>query len=260
MTTATLPLRDSVTMFRRDLRHALRYPLLTVSTVIMPLFMLLLFVLVFGNAVGGAVTAAGGNANYLDYLTPGILVMAIGSASGSAVAIKISSDMQEGIIDRFRTMSIPRAAVLWGQVLGSLGRTLASLVLVTVVALVLGFRPTAGPGEWLLALGLVVLFAVAVTWLAVAAGLVAKTPGGANSAAFPLQMLPFLSSAFVQPAAMSPGMAALADWQPFTPVIDTLRGLLTGTPIGYSWLLALGWCLVLTGLGYGLAIRRYQRD
>ncbi|GAA2813205.1 ABC transporter permease [Crossiella cryophila] len=256
MSTLTYAARDSITMLRRDLRHAQRYPLMTVSSIMMPLLMMLLFVFVFGNAMSPVARTG----NYLDYLTPGIIVMAIGSASGSAVAIKVCMDMQEGIIARFRTMSISRGSVLSGQVLGSLIRTLVSVALIIVLAVLMGFRPTAGVGEWLAVLGLVSLVIIAFTWLAVAIGLATKTVGGANTAAFPLQFLPFLSSAFIPTAAMSDGVALVAQYQPFTPIIDTLRGLLTGTPIGTSWIFAIGWCLLLTAIGYFCALRRYNAD
>ncbi|WHT15710.1 ABC transporter permease [Crossiella sp. CA-258035] len=256
LTARPATVRDSLTMLRRDLRHAQRYPLMTVATVLMPLLMMLLFGFVFGNAMSPFT----GSGNYLNYLTPGIVLMAIGASSGSAVAIKVCSDMQQGIIARFRTMSISRSSVLIGQVLGGLLRTLVSVTLIILLAVLMGFRPTAGPGEWLAAFGLVTLVIVAFTWLAVAIGLVAKTEGGANTAAFPLQFLPFLSSAFIPPAAMSDGVALVAQYQPFTPIVDTLRGLLTGTPIGYSWLIAIAWCLGLAIFGAVMAVRLYNRD
>lgn len=251
---AGAPVRDSITMLRRNLRHDLRYPLMSVGTIMMPLLMMLLFAFVFGNAM----TPLTGSGNYLNYLTPGILVMAIGAASGSAVAIKVCMDMQEGIIARFRTMSISRSSVLIGQVLSSLLRTMTSVVLILVLAVLMGFRPTAGVGEWLAVLGLAMLVIIAFTWLSVAIGLTAKTVGGANTAAFPLQFLPFLSSAFIPTAAMSDGVKLVAQYQPFTPIIDTLRGLLLGTPIGNSWWIAILWCVLLTGVGYFFALRRYN--
>jgi ABC-2 type transport system permease protein len=252
-------LRDSATMLRRDIQHSLRYPMLAISGMAVPVFLLLLFVGVFGNTLHaglGGVSPAGGT--YIDYLAPGILVMTSG-ASASATAINVCIDMNEGIIARFRTMAITRTSVLTGQVLGSLIRTLVSGALVVAVAFGLGFRPTATPVEWVGAAAVFAMLTLALTWLTIAFGLMTKTPAGANSLSLIPQFLPFISSAFVPTASMPAGVRFFAENQPFTPVINTLRGLLTGTPIGNSALLAIVWCAVLTAVGYTWARVLYNR-
>jgi ABC-2 type transport system permease protein len=169
-------------------------------------------------------------------------------------------DMSEGIVARFRTMAISRSSVLTGQVLGSLIRTMITVVVVLGVALLMGFRPSAGPVAWIAALGLIALITFAITWMGVAFGLVGKTPAGANSLSLLFQLLAFTSSAFVRPDSMPAGVRWFAEYQPFTPVIDTLRGLLLGTPIGNSAILAVAWCAVLTLLGYLWSRAIYNRD
>jgi len=170
-------------------------------------------------------------------------------------------DMNEGIITRFRTMAIARTSVLTGQVLGSLIRTIVTIVLVVGVALLIGFRPTTSPVAWIKALGVVALFTFAITWMGVVFGLIGKTPAGANSLSLIFQLLlPFTSSAFVSPDSMPVGVRWFAQYQPFTPVIDTLRGLLLGTPIGNSLVLAVAWCVVLTLVGYLWARAVYNRN
>ncbi|RKT56529.1 ABC transporter permease [Saccharothrix australiensis] len=253
--TAAHTLSDSMTMLRRDFRHAQRYPVMAVSGVLMPVFMMLLFVYVFGSAI---VTTVGGG-SYVDYLVPGILVMGVGAGS-AATAVNVNVDMTEGVITRFRTMAIARVSVLTGQVLGSVIRTVVSLALVVGVALLIGFRPRASFGEWLLAAAVLLMLTLALTWLAVAGGLAAKKPEGANGFSLPFQFLPFISSAFIPTDSMAPGLAWFAEHQPFTPVIDTLRGVLTGTPVGNSAWFAVGWCLLGTLVGYALARKLYNRD
>jgi ABC-2 type transport system permease protein len=260
MRTLSFAVRDSVTMLRRDLRHSLRYPAMTLSGILVPVFLLLLFVGVFGNTLRaglGAAIPAGGR--YVDYLAPGIILMTVG-ASAAGSAINVCLDMNEGIIARFRTMAISRASVLTGQVLGSLVRTLISGVLVVAVALLLGFRPTATPVEWLAAAGLFAMLTLSLTWLAVAFGLLTRTPAGANSLSLIPQFLPFLSSAFVPTAAMPLAVRWVAQNEPFTPIIETLRGLLTGTPIGHSAVIAAGWCAVIAVAGYVVARLRYDHN
>jgi ABC-2 type transport system permease protein len=259
MSTSTYALRDSATMLRRDIRHSLRYPIMAVGGVMVPVFLLLLFVGVFGNTLRaglGAATPAGGR--YIDYLAPGILVMTAG-ASAAATAINVCIDMNEGIIARLRTMAITRTSVLTGQVLGSLIRTLISGVLLVAVAIGLGFRPTATPLEWLAVAGVFAMLTVALTWLTIAFGLQAKTPAGANSLSLIPQFLPFISSAFVPTASMPAGVRWFAENQPFTSIINTLRGLLTGTPIGNDALIAVAWCVILMGVGCVWSRARYNR-
>ena len=240
-------LRDSVTMLRRNLRHVVRYPGMSFGVLLIPVFMLLLFRYVFGTTLGAGIgTRTGG---YINYLTPGIIVLAVSSASVST-AVSVNTDMTEGIINRFRTMAIARVSVLTGHVLGSVIQTLAGAVLVTGLALALGFRPAAGPAGWLGAVGLVVLLALACTWASVALGLLAKNPEGASNNPLPLALLPFLGSAFVPAQAMAPGVRWFAEYQPFTPVIETLRSLLLGAPAGDKPLIACAWCAGLAATGY----------
>lgn len=258
MSTLSSAIRDSVTMLRRDFRHSLRYPAMTIGGIAVPVVFLLLFVGVFGHALRAGLGAAASGASYIDYLAPGILVMTAGAAA-AATAINVTLDMNEGIIARFRTMAITRTSVLTGQVVGSLIRTLVSAALVMVVALALGFRPTATSAEWVAATGLFAMLTLALTWLAVAFGLVSKTPAGANSLSLIPEFLPFISSAFVPTDTMPAGVRWFAESQPFTPIIETLRGLLTGTPIGNNAVLAVAWCAGIAAVGYLWARTRYDR-
>ena len=256
MTNLSFALRDSATMLRRDARHSLRNLSMTVSGLLTPTITLLLFVYFFGGALG----AGQGNGAYINYVAPAIIIMTVGSGCATT-AVNLVMDMNEGIINRFRTMAISRASVLTGQVLGSLIRTLISIALVIGVALLAGFRPTTSPLAWLAALGLVALFTFALTWMAVVFGLIGKTPAGANSLSLIFQLiLPFTSSAFVRPDSMSAGVRWFSEYQPFTPVIDTLRGLLLGTSIDNSAVLAVAWCVVLALVGYLWARAVYNRN
>lgn len=259
MTALPLAARDAATMLRRNLRHCVRFPMMTASGVLMPVFFLLLFVGVFGNTLGaglGAVAPAAGR--YIDYLAPGIILMTA-AASAEATAVSVCTDMNEGIIARFRTMAIARTSVLTGQVATTLLQGLASAALVVGVGFAFGFRPAAGPVEWLAAAGMFALVTLAMAWLAVGFGLVARTPAGANSLSLILVVLPFVSSAFVPTAAMPAGARWFAQAQPFTPVIQTLRGLLTGTPIGHNAVAAVAWCAVIGVMGYLWARHLYDR-
>jgi ABC-2 type transport system permease protein len=259
MSNLSLTLRDSATMLRRDIRHSLRRLSMTLSGLLVPIIMLVLFVYVFGGAIGVGLGGMSHGGSYIDYLASGIIIMTV--ASGCATtAINLCMDMSEGIITRFRTMAISRTSVLTGQVLGSLIRTMVSVVLVTLIALLMGFRPTANPVAWIAALGLIALFTFAITWMGVAFGLVGKTPAGANSLSLIFQLLVFTSSAFVLTDLMAGGVRWFAEYQPFTPVIDTLRGLLLGTPIGGSSIvLAVAWCATLSLVGYLWARAIYNR-
>jgi ABC-2 type transport system permease protein len=260
MSNLSLTLRDSATMLRRDIRHSLRNRPMTLSALLVPIILLVLFVYVFGGAIGGGLGGVAHGGAYINYVAPGIIIITV--ASGCATtAINLCMDMSEGIITRFRTMAISRTSVLTGQVLGSLIRTMVSVVLVTLIALLMGFRPSADPIAWIAALGLIALITLAITWMGVAFGLVGKTPAGANSLSLIFQLLAYTSSAFVLPGLMAGGVRWLAEYQPFTPVIDTLRGLLLGTPIGGSSIvLAVAWCIVLTLVGYLWARAIYNRD
>src|SRR5437868_7299585 len=258
MSTLSYALRDSATMLRRDVRHSLRNLPGTLSGLLVPIIMLVLFVYVFGGAMGAGQGLVSHGGAYIDYIAPGIIIMTVGSG-GATTAINLCMDMSEGIIARFRTMAIFRASVLTGQVLGSLIRTLISVGLVTLVALLMGFRPTANPVAWIAALGVIALFTFALTWMSVAFGLVGKTPAGANSLSLIFQLLSFTSSTFVRPDSMPAGVRWFAEYQPFTPVIETLRGLLLGTPIGNSAVLAVTWCAVLALVGYLWSRAVYNR-
>jgi ABC-2 type transport system permease protein len=259
MSNLSYALRDSTTMLRRDVRHSLRRISMTLSGMGTPTIMLLLFNYVFGGAIGASLGSGARGGAYIDYLAPGIIIMTVGSGCATT-AINLCMDMSEGIITRFRTMAIARASVLIGQVLGSLIRTMLSVVLVIGVALLMGFRPTANPVAWLAALGVIALFTLAVTWMGVVFGLVGKTPAGANSLSLIFLLLAFTSSAFVSTDSMPAGVRWFAEYQPFTPIIDTVRGLLMGTPIGSSAVLAIAWCVGLTLVGYLWARAIYNRD
>lgn len=260
---ATSPMNaivDAATMFRRNLRHALRYPSMTIGVALVPVIMLLLFSYLFGDALSGGFGMTRPGLDYIDFLVPGILLMTLGSGS-TQTAVSICSDMTDGIVARFRTMPITRTAVLTGHVLGSVVQTMVSVVLVVGVGLAVGFRPTGGPVEWLAALGLMVLGAFAITWLAVGLGLTSKAPEGASNAVLPLSFfLPFLSSAFIPLESLPAGVRWFAEYQPYTPIIETLRGLLIGGPIGHNGWLAVAWCVALAALGYAWSRKLFTRD
>jgi ABC-2 type transport system permease protein len=254
---STYALTDAATMLRRDFRHLRRYPVMTISGIVTPTVMLLLFVFVFGGAMSSGL---GSNASYVNYLVPGILLMTLGSGC-AATAVGVNMDMTEGVVARFRIMAISRASVLTGRVVGSMIRTLIGVLLVIGVALIAGFRPTAGPIQWLAAFGFIALLTLALTWLAVALGMMAKSPEGANGSTLLLQFVgPFISSAFVRPATMPVGVRWFAENQPFTPMIETLRGLLLGTPIGNHATVAIAWCVAIALGGYLWARVTYNRD
>jgi ABC-2 type transport system permease protein len=260
MSSLSLTVRDSSTMLRRNLLHARRYPSLTLNVVLTPIVMLLLFVYVFGDVMGAGIAGRGADrADYLAYLVPGILLMTIGgTAVGTAVSISI--DTTQGIFARFRTMAISRPAILIGHVAGSVLKTLMALVLVLGLALAIGFRSHATVLEWLAAAGLLTLVSLALTWIAVAVGLASPTPEAAGNNGTPLMMLPFLSSAFVPVDAMPGWFRWFAEYQPFSPAIETLRGLLLGSGIGHQGWLAVAWCLGLTVLGHLWSKALFRRD
>lgn len=248
MTTFTHAAADSATMLRRNLRHALRYPSLSLGGMMMPILFLLLFVGVFGNALGDGV---GGPAkgDYINYVAPGIILMAIASGCMST-SVSVSMDMTEGVVDRFRTMAIARASLLTGHVAGSMIQTVISTVAVIGVALAFGFRTSGSLLDWVAAGALLVLLMFALTWVAVALGLLANNPEGASNTPLIIQFLPFLGSAIVPPETMPAGVRWFAEYQPFTPVIETLRGLLMGTPSGADAAAAGAWCVGLSVAGY----------
>ena len=263
MSSLAYTVSDSATMLRRNLRRLRRYPSLTLMLVGMPIAFLLLFVYVFGGQLSHGLSSAlaGGHAGrggYLNYITPGILLMTV-AAAVQGTAIVVAMDMTGGIIDRFRTMAIARSAVLTGHVLASLIQTLASIAVVTGVAIALGFRPTADALHWLAAIGLVTLFAFALIWLATALGLAAKSVETASNTPMFLTFLPFLGSGFVPTATMPTGLRQFAHYQPFTPITETLRGLLTGTPIGSNAVLAAAWSIGIALASYLWARHLYAR-
>lgn len=252
-------LTDSATMLRRNLRHMRRYPMFFFIAGI-PIVLLLLFVFVFGGTLGAGLGGrSGGRAEYVAYVTPGILLITIaGGAQGTAISVAM--DMTEGIVARFRTMAISRASFLTGHVLGNVFQTMVALVLVLVVALVIGFRPTTGPLEWVAALGLLALTALALTWVSVALGLVSKSVETASNLPLPLMLLPFFGSGFVPTDSMPEPLRLFADNQPFTPIIETVRGLFVGGEVGGSGLIAVAWCVAITLGGYLWARKLYDRD
>lgn len=259
MSTTADAFRDSMTMLRRNFKHMLRYPSVSLLVVGIPVVLLLLFVYVFGGTMGAGLGAPGGRAAYVNYVTPGIILIAIaGVAQGTAISV--SMDMAEGIIARFRTMGIARAAVLTGHVLGSTIQTMVGLVAVVGVALAVGFRPNASVVEWVAVAGVLALLAFAITWLSAALGLRAKSVEAASNLAMPLMLLVFMGSGFVPTDTMPGALRVFAEYQPLTPVIETIRGLLMGTPIGGDGVLALAWCVAIGVLGYRWAMRLYNRD
>jgi ABC-2 type transport system permease protein len=252
---------DAITMLRRNLLHIVRYPGLSVFTILGPVVFLLLFVFVFGGTLGAGlpgVDPAGGRAAYLAYVMPGILLITIAGTAGG-VATTVSMDMTEGITARFRTMAISRAAVLAGHVLGNTIQAIIAVALVLGVGLLVGFRPTAGPAEWIAAIGLIALISFAISWLGVAMGMQAKSVETASNLPLLLVILPMLGSGFVPTDSMPAWLQGFAQYQPFTPFIETIRGLLLGTPLGWNPVLAIGWCIVITVGAYVWSMVIYER-
>jgi len=258
MTTLAYTLSDSRVMLRRNLKHQLRYPSMTVMLIGLPIVLLLLFVYVFGGQLGAGLGAHEGRGAYLNYVVPGLLLLTVASAI-QGTSIMVAMDMTGGIIDRFRTMAIARASVLTGHVLGSLIQTLVAMAVLIGVAFGLGFRSAAGPLRWLAAIGILALFAFALTWLAVALGLAAKSVETASNTPMILFLLVFLSSGFVATATMPAGLRQFAEYQPFTPVGDTVRGLLGGAAIGDHAIAAIAWSIGIALVAYLWAIRLYNR-
>ncbi|MEU6826081.1 ABC transporter permease [Streptomyces atriruber] len=256
MSSLALAVRDSSTMLRRNLLHARRYPSLTLNLLLTPVMLLLLFVYIFGDTM----SAGAGRSAYIAYIVPGILLMTIGSTV-IGTAVSVSTDMNEGIVARFRTMAIHRGSILFGHVVGSVLQILVSVVLVGAVGVAMGFRSTdATVLEWFAALGLLALVALAFTWIAVGMGLSSPNAEAASNNAMPLILLPLISSAFVPLHSMPGWFQPIAEYQPFTPAIETLRGLLLGTGIGNNGWIAPAWCLGLTVLGYRWSTAQFNRD
>ncbi len=243
---------DAAIMLRRNFKHTLRNPTAVFNAVLFPIVMMLMFVYVLGGALNV------GGIKYIDYATPGLIVMAI-SYGLSATALSVNSDMTKGIIDRLKVMDISRGAVLTGHVIASMLRSLVAIAVIIGVALLIGFRTPASFLDWLGAIGVIVLAGLAATWLTVALGLFAKTPESAGMATVPLIMLPFLSSAFVPAHTMGPGVRQFAEYQPFTPIIETLRGLLSGHPSGGHAAVAIAWCVGIALVGYLWAVATFRK-
>jgi len=260
MTTLTYTLSDSATMLRRNLRHMRRYPSMTLMLLGMPIIFLLLFVYVFGGTLGaGLGGVSGGRSAYANYVAPGIILLTM-AAAAQGTAISVAVDMTEGIIARFRTMAIARVSVLTGHVLGSMIQTMLSLAVVIAVAVGVGFRPTAGPLAWFAAIGVLAMTAFALIWLSVALGLAAKSVETASNSPMFLMLLPFLGSGFVPAQSMPTGLRWFAEYQPFTPVTESLRGLLLGGPVGHDVAIAAAWCAGVALFGYLWAKKRYARQ
>ena len=254
MTTA---LADSAIMLRRNLKHLLRYPSVTLFMVFMPVAFLLLFVYVLGGTVGAACHT--GRAAYATFITPGILALTVVGVT-TATAVSIATDMTGGITARFRTMPVARVAMLFGHVGGAVIQTVLGMVAVTAIALLTGFRATTSATNWLAAAAILILFAFALIWLSVALGLAAKTVEAASNAPTPLIILAFLGSGFVLTRSMPAAIRWFAEYQPFTPVINTVRGLLIGGPIGNNAVIAIAWSLAITLGSYLWARRLLRRD
>lgn len=261
---STHVVHDTTVLTKRSLRHILRSPDTILTTAITPIAMLLLFVYVLGGAIAtggtipGATPGRGGRGAYVDYLLPGILLVTV--ASGIAyTAFRLFTDVSTGIFERFQSMPIARSAVLWGHVLTSIVANLISLVLVTGVALLIGFRSSAGVLNWLAVAGLLVLFTLALTWLAVIPGLTATSVDGVSGFSYPLIFLPFISSAFVPTDGMPTPVRWFADHQPVTPIVNALRHLMANQPVGNDGWIAVAWCVSLLATAYAGAMVTFRR-
>jgi ABC-2 type transport system permease protein len=256
---ASIAMSNSGTMLHRSLRHGLRFPMMLITGLVTPVILLLLFVYIFGGALGsGANGMPGGRSAYLNYIAPSMFLTTV-CYGGGTTAVTVSVDMTEGIINRFRTMPISQSAVMAGHVLGGIIRTLVAVGLIMAAAVGLGFRPSASPEQWAAAIGLLVLVTVGLTWLTIAFGAAAKNPAGANTAVLPLQILPLISSAFVATATMPTPVRLFAEYQPFTPIINTLRGLLVGGHIGHDAWIAVAWCTGSALIGFVWSRRSFSK-
>ncbi|GIF95573.1 ABC transporter permease [Catellatospora citrea] len=232
----------SLVMLRRNFRHIARNPTSVFNAVLMPIILMLMFVYMFGDAFDVGV-------DYIDYATPGLMLLAVCYGLG-AVATSVNSDMTKGIINRFKVMDVSRGAVLTGHVIASVLTNVVAIAALLGVAFLLGFDPSASALDWLGVAGVVVLLGFAAGWITVALGLSAKSPETAGLAAVPLVMLPFFSSAIVPAEKMGPGLRQFAEYQPFTPIIETMRGLINGAPDTADVILAVSWCVVIALVGY----------
>src|SRR5512140_3872874 len=245
-------INDMSVMLGRSMRHIFRSLDTIITVTIMPIMFMLLFVYVFGGAIQT------GTDNYVNYLLPGILLMAI--SSGIAyTSYRLFMDMQSGIFERFHSMPIARSTALWGHVLTSLVSNAISVAVIILVALVMGFRSPAGVLSWLAVAGILALFTLALTWVAAIAGLSANSVDGAGAFAYPIIFLPFISSAFVPTASMPSGVRAFAEHQPVTSIVNAIRALLSGQPVGNDIWAALAWCIGIMLVAYIFAMRAYKR-
>jgi ABC-2 type transport system permease protein len=242
---------DSTIMLHRNFRHTLRNPVTVFNAVLLPIVIMVMFVCVIGGAFNVGV-------DYVDYATPGMIVLAI-TYGLSATATAVNSDMTTGIINRFKVMDISRGAVLNAQVIASMLRSLIAIAAIIGVAFALGFRTSASFLDWLGAVGFIVVVCLATIWLTVALGLAANTPESAGMGTVPLILLPFLSSAIVPADTMKAGFRQFAEYQPFTPIIETLRGLLTGHPTAGHAIAALAWCVGIAVIGYVWALATFNK-
>ncbi|MFI6871251.1 ABC transporter permease [Nocardia sp. NPDC050406] len=246
---------DSATMFRRNMLRAKRYPALTISMLVMPVGLLLLFNYIFG----GALESATGGEKYINYLTPGMMLM-IPAYLVAGISVSVAMDMTQGIVNRFRTMHISQTSMLTGQVSGTWVQGMLGVSVMTLVAVLIGFRShDATVLEWLAAFGLIGVTVLALNWLGAAFGLVAQNPESASNLPMPIIMLPFLGSGLVPTDTMPTGVKQFAEYQPFSPIAETIRGLLMGTEIGNNGWLALGWILVIGLGGYLWAATTFKR-
>jgi ABC-2 type transport system permease protein len=248
----THSISDARVMLRRSLRHVARSPDTIITVTIMPIAFMLLFVYVFGGAIQS------GTDNYVNYLLPGILLIAIATGI-SYTAYRLFNDLQSGIFERFNSMPIARSSVLWGHVLTSLESNGISVAIIVGVALLMGFRSSAGVLAWLAVAGILALFTFTLTWIAVLAGLSAKSPDGASAFSYPIIFLPFVSSAFVPTASMPGPVRAFAENQPVTSIVNTIRALFDQQPVGGEIWIALGWCVGVLLTAYALAMAAYRR-
>ncbi|MFA6057505.1 MAG: ABC transporter permease [Taibaiella sp.] len=246
-------LRDMGVMLGRSLRHVFRSLDTIITVTIMPIAMMLLFVYVLGGAIET------GTDNYVNYLLPGILLIAVANSVGY-VSYRLFLDKQRGIFERFNSMPIARSAALWGHVLTSLVSNAISLVVIVLVALIMGFRSPAGVLSWLAVAGILALFTLSLTWIAAIAGLAAKSVDGAGVIAYPIHFLPLISSAFVPTASMPGPVRAFAENQPVTPIVEAIRALLSDQPVGNEIGVALAWCVAIMLMGYILAMRVYRKQ
>jgi ABC-2 type transport system permease protein len=251
------PLRDTGTMLRRNIRQQLRDTVANAAIIGIPVLFLLLFVYVFGGALRQSVQLAG-TPSYVDYVLPGLVLMTA-AAGMIGISTQASVDMTAGIIDRFRTMAIYRPSILIARVVASALQTLAAMVVVIAIAVAIGFRSSATVTDWLGAAGLLAVITISLAWLGLAFGLAAKSVASASNGPFPLIMLPLVGSGIVPTATMPTGLRYFAEYQPFSPMINTLRGLLLGTPIGWSGLTALAWCAALGLLGLAWSTSVFNR-